>query len=91
MLGHYKNYLKSKTMENKETVYLWVLDYNDKATYKYAVALRENPNDYRKMLRDVGHDLAKIEWMLSPYYEAINASNDMRVDDVCRPNTSTDR
>ena len=77
-------------MENKETMYLWVLDYNDKATYKYAVAIRENPNDYRKMLRDVGHDLAKIEWMLSPYYEAINASNDMRVDDVCRPNTSTD-
>ena len=56
-------------MENKETMYLWVLDYNDKATYKYAVAIRENPNDYRKMLRDVGHDLAKIEWMLSPYYE----------------------
>ena len=78
-------------METKEYVYLWVLDYNDKSTYKYAVALRENTDDYLKMLQDVGHDLAKIEWMPSPYDEAIDASNDIRVDDVCRPNTSTDR
>jgi len=78
-------------MKNKETMYLWVLDYNDKATYKYAVAIRENPNDYRKMLRDVGHDLAKIEWVLSPYGEVNDASDDMRANDICRPNTITDR
>jgi len=67
-------------MKTKETMYLWVLDYNEKATYKYAVAIREHQptSEIIKILEDVGHDTDNIEWMLSPYYEAINATADLR-------------
>ena len=68
-------------METKETMYLWVLDYNDKAVYNYAVKLHADESEYLKILKDVGHELSKIEWMISPYDEAIDATKDLRVAD----------
>ena len=70
-------------MENKEEqyVYLWVLDFNDKAVYNYAVMLYADESEYLKILKDVGHELSKIEWMISPYDEAIDATKDLRVAD----------
>ena len=70
-------------MENKEEqyVYLWVLDFNDKAVYNYAVKLHDWDGEYLKILKDVGHELSKIEWMISPYDEAIDATTDLRVAD----------
>jgi len=68
-------------METKETMYLWVLDYNDKAVYNYAVKLYADESEYLKILEDVGHELSKIEWMISPYDEAIDATKDLRVAD----------
>jgi len=65
-------------MKNKETMHLWVLDFNDKAVYKYAVMLYADESEYLKMLEDVGHELSKIEWMISPYDEAIDATTDLR-------------
>ena len=57
---------------------LWVLDFNDKAVYNYAVMLYADESEYLKILEDVGHELSKIEWMISPYGEAINATADLR-------------
>ena len=65
-------------METKEYVYLWVLDFNDKAVYNYEVLLYTDESEYLKIMEDVGHDLSKIEWMISPYEEAINATTDLR-------------
>ena len=67
-------------MKNKEEqcVYLWVLDFNDGQVYKYAVKLYADESEYLKILEDVGHELSKIEWMISPYYEAIDATTDSR-------------
>jgi len=60
---------------------LWVLDFNDKAVYNYAVKLHADESEYLKILKDVGHELSKIEWMISPYDEAIDATTDLRVAD----------
>ena len=70
-------------MENKEEqyVYLWVLDFNDTQVYNYAVKLHAWDGEYLKILKDVGHELSKIEWMISPYDEAIDATKDLRVAD----------
>ena len=62
----------------EEYKYLWVLDFNDLTVYNYKVKLYSNAWEYHKILEDVGHDLKHIEWMLSPYDEAINATSDLR-------------
>jgi len=62
----------------EEYKYLWVLDFNDLTVYNYKVKLYSSTWEYHKILEDVGHDLKHIEWMLSPYDEAINATSDLR-------------
>ena len=87
----------------EEYKYLWVLDFNDLTVYNYRVLLYANAWEYHKILEDVGHDLKHIEWMLSPYDEAINATSDLRKpskyleameqkrDEDRKLNTTTDR
>ena len=83
----------------EEYKYLWVLDFNDLAVYNYKVKLYSSTRDYLKILESVGHDTDHIEWMLSPYDEAINATTDLRkpskylenMKNNRRLNTSTDR
>jgi len=63
-----------------EKKYLWVLDFNDLAVYNYEIDCKEHQptSEIIKILEDVGHDTDHIEWMLSPYDEAINATTDLR-------------
>ena len=89
----------------EEKRYLWVLDFNDVAVYNYELSYSEHQptSDIIKLLESVGHDTDHIEWMLSPYDEAINATSDLRKpskyleameqkrDAERRQNTSTDR
>ena len=69
----------------EEYKYLWVLDFNDLAVYNYKVKLYSSTRDYLKILESVGHDTDHIEWMLSPYDEAINATSDFKCADQIRP------
>ena len=71
----------------KEYKYLWVLDFNDLAVYNYKIDCSEHQtsSELIKILADVGHDTDHIEWMLSPYEEAINATSDLRGSDKIRP------
>ena len=67
-------------METKETMYLWVLDFNDLAVYNYEIDYSEHQptKELIKILEDVGHNTEDVEWMLSPYDKAINATADLR-------------
>ncbi len=69
----------------EEYKYLWVLDFNDLAVYNYKVKLYSSTRDYLKILESVGHDTDHIEWMLSPYDEAINSTSDFKCADQIRP------
>ena len=84
-----------------EKQYLWVLDFNDLAVYNYEIDCSEHQtsSEIVKILEDVGHNTDEVEWMLSPYDEAINATTDLRkpskylenMKNNRRLNTSTDR
>ena len=84
-----------------EKKYLWVLDFNDLAVYNYEIDCREHQptSEILKLLADVGHNTDDIEWMLSPYDKAIDATTDLRkpskylenMKNNRRLNTSTDR
>ena len=77
-LIHYKNYLKNKTMENNEYVYLWVLDFNDNQVYKYTikqVLYNDYPDYPEEYMQTVGHDTNNVQWMVSPYDEVLDENN----------------
>jgi hypothetical protein len=85
----------------KDKRYLWVLDFNDLAVYNYEIDYSEHQptKELIKILEDVGHNTEDVEWMLSPYDKAINATADLRkpskylenMKNNRRLNTSTDR
>ena len=64
----------------EEKKYLWVLDFNDLAVYNYEIDCSEHQtsSEIVKILEDVGHNTDDIEWMLSPYDKAIDATSDLR-------------
>ena len=99
--GEYTVPVKGGDAVAKEKRYVWVLDFNDSAVYNYEIDYNEHQStsDIMKILEDVGHDTDHVEWMLSPYDEAINATTDLRkpskylenMKNNRRQNTSTDR
>lgn len=65
-------------MENKEYVYLWVLDFNDGQVYKYAIdkaVYNEEPECCEDYMQRVGHEISNVQWMVSPYDEVLDENN----------------
>lgn len=73
-----KKQLTNKTMENKDYVYLWVLDFNDTQVYKYNIELKvfnEDPDYCEDYMQKVGHEISNVQWMVSPYDEVLDENN----------------
>jgi hypothetical protein len=62
-------------MENKEHMYLWVLDFNDGQVYKYTidkVLYNDYPDYCEEYMEKLGHDTSNVQWMVSPYSEVLD-------------------
>jgi hypothetical protein len=73
-----KKQLTNKNMENKDYVYLWVLDFNDTQVYKYNIELNvfnEDPDYCEDYMQKVGHEISNVQWMVSPYDEVLDENN----------------
>ncbi len=62
-------------METKEYVYLWVLDFNDLQVYKYAIDIGRTKWFCEDYMQRVGHEISNVQWMVSPYDEALDENN----------------
>ena len=71
-------------MKTKEYVYLWVLDFNDLQVYKYNIDKKiheDYPEHCEEYMESLGHELSNIQWMVSPYDEALDENNGWNVAD----------
>ena len=71
-------------MKTKEYVYLWVLDFNDLQVYKYNIdkALCNDYPEYpEEYMEKLGHDTSNVQWMVSPYDEALDENCGWQVAD----------
>jgi len=65
-------------METNEYVYLWVLDFNDNQVYKYNIdkaLYNDYPEYHEEYMEKLGHDTNNVQWMVSPYDEALDENN----------------